>query len=155
MERVLPPLLAMARSSFPSPLKSPRAMPFGELPAVMLVAVMVPSEKALLTSNNARFDLPPPGVALLTWTRAVPAVAMLVAGTVAVSFDPFTNVVARATPFQSTVEPFTKPDPFTVKVNWAPPGAAVIGDSELTYGTGLATPVPVRMMAAGLVALSE
>ena len=41
----------------------------------------------------------------MTVIRAVPAVAMLVAGTAAVSCEPLPNVVVRAVPFQLTVAP--------------------------------------------------
>ena len=47
----------------------------------------------------------------------------------AVNCELLTNVVARALPFQFTTDPETKPVPFTVSVNPAPPGAIASGTS--------------------------
>ncbi len=47
-----------------------------------------------------------------------------------------TNVVARAAPFQFTIEEGTKPLPVTVSVNAAPPTSALLGESALSTGTG-------------------
>ena len=53
------------------------------------------------------------------------------------SSDPLTNVVVLAWPFQFTIDPATKPDPFTVKVKPGPPGSAVGGiNGCCTNGTG-------------------
>jgi hypothetical protein len=57
----------------------------------------------------------------------------------AVTFEPLTNVVVRALPFQFTVAPETKPVPFTVNVKAAAPGALSPGDSgALIRGSGFA-----------------
>ena len=50
-----------------------------------------------------------------------------------------TNVVVRLEPFHSTTDVFTKFDPFTVKVNAAPPNGVLLGDSEVVAGAGLET----------------
>lgn len=50
---------------------------------------------------------------------------------VAVNCELFTKVVARALPFQFTTDPDTKPVPFTVSVNPAPPGATASGTRGL------------------------
>lgn len=82
-------------------------------------------------------DVPPPGAGLLTVTLDVPVVAMSVAGICAVSCVALTNAVVRALPFHCTVEPATKPLPFTVKVNAAPPAVAPVGFKLLIVGEGL------------------
>jgi hypothetical protein len=50
-------------------------------------------------------------------TEAVPALAMSEAGTVAVNWTLLTKLVAKARPFQFTVEPAMKPPPLTVRTN--------------------------------------
>ena len=72
-----------------------------------------------------------------TVIEAVPGVAMSAAGTVAVSCEADTNVVASAVPFQFTVAPETKLVPFTVKVKPGPPAVAQVGLSELIVGLAL------------------
>jgi hypothetical protein len=56
---------------------------------------------------------------------------MSAAGTVAVSCELLTKVVANAAPFQSTVAPEANPVPFTVNVNDGPPGVTLVGTSGL------------------------
>jgi hypothetical protein len=86
--------------------------------------------------------MPPPGVGLTTVTEAVLAVAMSEARILAVNCELFTKVVARALPFQFTTDPVTKPVPFTVSVNPAPPGATASGTRGwLISGTGFTMPV--------------
>jgi hypothetical protein len=53
----------------------------------------------------------------------MPAEAISVAGTDAVSCVTLTKLVDRAVPFHSTAAPETKLVPFTVSANAAPPGA--------------------------------
>ena len=72
-----------------------------------------------------------------TVTVAVPAVATLAAGTVAVSWVAETNVVVRAVPFQLTLEVDTNLVPLTVSVNWALPAVTQVGLSDVVVGTGL------------------
>ena len=78
-----------------------------------------------VTVKKITFDVPPPG--LTTVTEAVPTAAMSAALMVAVNWPLLTNVVVRGLPFQSIVAPETNPVPFTVRVNPAAPGAALIG----------------------------
>src|SRR2546422_3206783 len=87
--------------------------------------------------NVCAFEVPPPGAGFTTVTDAVPAVATLAAGTMAVSFTEETNVVVRAEPFQLTVEVETKLVPFTVKVNEPLPAVVEVGLIEVVVGTGL------------------
>jgi hypothetical protein len=82
-------------------------------------------------------EVPPPGVAFTTVTEAVPAVAISAAVIAAVTWVAETYVVVRADPFQFTVEPETKPVPFTVSVNAAPPAVAEAGLRPVVVGTGL------------------
>jgi hypothetical protein len=92
-----------------------------------------------LIVNVFAFDVPPPGGAFTTVTEAVPAVAMSAAEMEAVSLVLLANVVVRADPFQSTTEPETKFEPFTVRVKAGPPAVALLGEIELIAGTGLLT----------------
>jgi hypothetical protein len=89
---------------------------------------------ALTIVNVCAFDVPPHGVT--TVIEAVPAVAMRLAGTVAVSWVPEPDVVSGL-PFQFTVEPDTKLVPFTVSVKAGPPAAVQVGLSELIVGAAL------------------
>lgn len=71
----------------------------------------------LLIVNVTAFEIPPPGAGLTTVMDTVPPVAILAAGTVAVSCVEETKVVVSAEPLQLTVEVETKFVPFTVRVN--------------------------------------
>jgi hypothetical protein len=79
------------------------------------------------TAKATGFEVPPPGAGLVTVTAAVPAVAMAVTGTAAVSFELLTKVVVSAAPFHLTTAVDAKPVPLTVRANAAPPGAAAAG----------------------------
>src|SRR5690348_3358944 len=74
---------AIARSSFPSPLKSPTTAATescgDEMRAVRLIVTLL---VAFVMGSNARFDAPPPGPALTTAMLAVAAVAIIAARTV-------------------------------------------------------------------------
>jgi hypothetical protein len=95
--------------------------------------------KGLWMEKVRALDVPPPGVGLITVTDAVPTVAMSLAGTEAVTFVPLRYVVVSPVPFQFTIDPETKSVPVTVSVNAAPPAMAVVGESELAFGSGLST----------------
>jgi hypothetical protein len=82
-------------------------------------------------------EVPPPGAGLNTVTCAVPATAISDAGIAAVSRVEETNVVTRSAPFQRTTEFVTKPLPFTVNVNAAPPAVRDVGLRLVVVGTGL------------------
>ena len=90
---------------------------------------------------------PPPGTlpGVKTVTLGLPTFAMSAALIVARNCVLLTKVVARSAPFHRTLEPVwngtwgpTKPDPFTVRVNWAPPLAAEAGLRLPSTGSGLA-----------------
>ena len=93
----------------------------------------------LLTVNGFAFDVPPPGEAFTTLTKAVPAVSISDSGTEAVSRVLLTKVVVKTEPFQCTLELETKCDPVTVRVKPGPSAVALLGEIELMAGTGLLT----------------
>jgi hypothetical protein len=109
----------------------------------------------LFTVNVAFAEVPPPGAGFVTFTLKVPATAMSPAKIVAVTCVEFTNAVALAFPLKFTAAPVTKPLPFTVSVNPAPPAVAVVGEIEVTTGggfvTGSVTVPEVPPPGAGLV----
>src|SRR5271156_919413 len=110
-----------ARSGFPSLLKSATTTLPGLVPTVMVEAAKVREAVGLVTVNGTAFDAPPPGAGLVTVIEAVVAVAIFAAGTAAVSWSWFTNVVVSGVPFQFTTEFAVNKVPLTVKVNAAPP----------------------------------
>jgi hypothetical protein len=97
----------------------------------------VVASTGLLIVNVWALEVPPPGAGFTDVTEAVPAVAMSAAVIVAVNWVGETYVVVRPDPFQFTVEPETKPLPFTVSVNPAPPAVAEAGLRPVVAGTGL------------------
>src|SRR5271169_5922662 len=114
--------LATAKSSLPSPLKSPTAAESGPEPAGNAdVALSATEEVGLVISKKIALEVPPPGVGLKTVTEAVLNLATSLARMAAVSFELLTKVVARAPPFHFTVEPDTKPVPSTVSLKANPP----------------------------------
>lgn len=108
--------------------------------------VLASTGTGLLVVNVAPDETPPPGAGLNTVTVAVPPAAMSEARIAAVNCAPVTKVVERSAPFQRTMAPETKLDPFTVSVKPAPPAKPVVGAIELSTGTGLpAPPVMVKV----------
>lgn len=97
--------------------------------------LLTPVEAALIVNVTAPVVVAP---GVTTVTLAVPAVAMLAAGTLALSEVTLTNVVVSAVPFQLIVEPLTKLLPVAVSVNVAPPAVAELGDTEDNTGAGAA-----------------
>src|SRR5207247_2103434 len=91
----------------------------------------------LLIVNVCALEAPPPGVGLKTVTGAVPGVAMSLATICTWSWVPLTNVVDRSLPFQRTTDEAMKFVPVAVRVNPAPPAAALGGEIELSVGAGL------------------
>jgi len=87
--------------------------------------------------NVSGADVPPPGPGFETVTETLPGLAILEAGTIAVSWDALTYVVVSAELFQSTLELATKLEPFTVRVNCAPRAATLVGVSDAEPGAGL------------------
>ena len=109
-------------------------------PAVALVGDSVVIVGTGLFTVNVKFpEVPPPGDGLVTDTLRVPAVAMSAARIVAVTCVALTNAVVLGAPLKVTVAPLTKPVPFTVSVNPAPPAVALVGESVVIVGGGLVT----------------
>jgi hypothetical protein len=75
-----------------------------------------------------------PGVTTVIF--AVPAATIFIAGIVAVSVVEFTKFVVTAEAFQLIAELLVKLDPVAVSVNAVPPAVIVLGDTELSIGTG-------------------
>jgi hypothetical protein len=98
-----------------------------------IVCMLATAEK---TGNVSAFDAF--AVALRTVTLALPAEAIRLAGTVALSWVALIKLVAIGDPFHSTFHPLTKPEPLTVSVKAAPPAMAEPGLSPaITGGAGL------------------
>ena len=91
----------------------------------------------LLIVNACPAEVPPPGAGLSTVTVTVPPSRRSLAGIDAVSCVVLTNVVARLAPFQRTTDVDTKPLPFSVSVNVAPPAVVLDGASDASEGAGL------------------
>jgi hypothetical protein len=61
-----------------------------------------------------------------------------------------TKVVVRGLPFQRTTALLTKPVPLTVSVNAVPPAVALVGESDVSAGTGFTSSLIVKTAALGL-----
>jgi hypothetical protein len=92
----------------------------------------------LLMVKDATVDVPPPGAGFFTVTLTVPATAMSAAGIVAMIWVLLIDdgVMPGFVP-KFTVAPTTKPLPFKVSVNAAPPAAALVGAIDVKAGAGL------------------
>lgn len=93
----------------------------------------------LLTANEELPEAPPPGNGFVTDTLKVPAVAISVVVTAAVTCVALTNVVVLAFPLKLTTAPETKFVPLTVRENATPPTVALLGERDVMAGTGLFT----------------
>jgi hypothetical protein len=80
--------------------------------------------------------VPPPGSGLIAVTCTVPAAAMSEEVIAAVICVPLTRVVVRALPFQFTVVFALKFVPVAFSVSAVPPAVALVGEIELSVGTG-------------------
>jgi hypothetical protein len=145
--------LGMAKSSFPSPLKSPVAaeVEFGGEKG-MLFTLKDTLLVELVTGSGILLEAPPPGAEFTTVTLAVVAVAIMAARTVTVQEASCGGVAAvqvvgsgRGAPFQKIADcPLMNPAPRTVSAKSIPPGATAVGEIAETYGTGLETARSVR-----------
>jgi hypothetical protein len=109
-----------------------------EVPAVALAGnAEVMTGLGLLIEKPRGPEVPPPGAGLATVTFAVPAVAMSLDEIVAVIWLALTKLVVRLLPFHCTVDPCTKPEPLTVRVNPGPPAIELDGATEVPIGPGL------------------
>jgi hypothetical protein len=84
------------------------------------------------TVNVRALDVLPPGFA--TVTLEVPGEAMSLARIDAVNWDAPTNVVVRFDAFHRTVDPETKFEPFTVRMNPGPPALVELGFKFVNMG---------------------
>src|SRR5450432_67557 len=105
------------------------------------VALLGESEVAvgtgLLMMKFFECEVPPPGAGFITVTSTVPALAMSEAVIAAVSVVLLTKVVGRAEPFHCTTEVETNFVPVTVRVNAESPAVMLLGESDVSVGTGL------------------
>ena len=95
-------------------------------------------------TNVMEFEIAPFGFCTVTLAR--PAVVTYPAETLAVNCVVLFEFVIRMLPFHNTTAPMTNPDPFTVNVNPALPGAIAVGLIDEICGPLLA-PI-TKVMAA-------
>jgi hypothetical protein len=101
----------------------------------------------LLTVNVCAPDVPPPVGGLYTVTCAVPAVAISVTGIRNDNSVLLVNNVVRPLPFQRTTEAAVKPLPVTVTCTGLfVPAVALLGESDVMAGVGLASMVNVSAL---------
>ncbi len=106
-------------------------------PAVALLGeIELIAGTGFLMVNRSEFDLALPGPGFLTTTGTLPAVVRSVAKICAVTLTLLTKFVTRAELFHLTTAPFTKFEPFTVRVKPAEPTVLLEGESEVMIGTG-------------------
>jgi hypothetical protein len=89
------------------------------------------------TTNVNTLLVPPPGAVLTTATPTLRAVETSAALIAARSSVLLTKVVGRASPFQCATELDTNPVRAAVSVNPAPPATTLVGDTDVSEGTGL------------------
>lgn len=102
---------------------------------------------ALITEKFSEFDVPPPGVGLMTVIGKLPADAINAAGTDAVNKVELWKVVVRFVVPQRITAPLTKFDPLTPSVKLTSPAKAVEGFRLVKVGVGLliVTVPPVKI----------
>jgi hypothetical protein len=117
-------------------------------------ALTVPGERFVIVGSGfavleivkvAEFDVPPPGVGLVTVTVGEPAPAISAAVIAAVSCVALLNVVARGELLKFTTDEETKFVPVTTNENAAPPATAEFGASDVTVGSGLLTELTAKL----------
>ncbi len=109
----------------------------------MTVAVETPNTggvaPAVLIENCRAFEVPPPGAGFCTVKAIVPTLAMAEAGTCAVNWVPLANCVARAVEPSANTDAEVNPEPFTVRVEDAPPALVNAGAKLPRTGAGWTT----------------
>jgi hypothetical protein len=100
-------------------------------PAVAALGLMLAMAGAGTTVKGKAFEVAGPDETVI-W--AVPAFAMSLAGTVAVSWVALPNLVESAVVFQFTTELDENPVPFTVNVKLGPPAVVALGVIALMTG---------------------
>lgn len=109
---------------------------FAVWPAVTVcVGFGLVTEKSVIVRFTA-LVVPPPGVGVTTVIAAVPEVVRSAAVIAAVNCVALTNVVARGLPLNCATDELMKLVPLSVNVNAAPPELTVVGEIEVSVGTG-------------------
>src|SRR5580700_6457024 len=121
----------MTRSGLPSSLKSAAAIPKDSIneSGEFAASTKLTDASGDPTGRYTTFDRPPPGAGFTTVIEAVAALARFAAGNAAARCSLLTKVVARASPFQSTVAPETKPVPLMLRAAPGVPGETAVGTS--------------------------
>ena len=99
---------------------------------------------AALILKFTEFDVPPPGVGLVTVIAGVPILMTSVDKMAAVSCVALTKEVVRGLPPKFTTEVLTKFVPVTVNVSAPELTTTPVGDSELIVGTGFCGAVTLK-----------
>ena len=89
-----------------------------------------------LTGKLTTFELPPPGIGLITITARVPAAAISEAGICVDNWVELMNVVIRLVLLILITEAGTNPVPLTVNWKAGPPGIAECGSRLTITGAG-------------------
>ena len=114
-------------------------------PAVALAGeIDVSTGTGFPTVKAIASDAPPPGPGFTTFTSNDPIAERSVAGICAVRVVAFAYVVVNEAPPHSICEALVNPVPTTVSVNAAPPAGALVGEIDVSAGTGFPT---VKAMA--------
>ena len=98
------------------------------------------------TVNVEKFEVPPPGEGVITFTLEGPGCARSLAEMVAINSVALTNVVGSTAPFQYTAELEMKLLPLTSSMRVGPLMSAEEGESKVIAGTGF--PPGVRSNSA-------
>jgi len=140
--RAVPPKVAVDALSKPVPftVKVNACVPL--IPFAGESVVMTGTGFDPVTLNVTEFETPPPGTGFVTTTLRVPTRSTSCAKIATVTCPEFTNVVTRGKPLKSTVAPFTKFAPFTVRVKSGPATATLGGARLVIAGTGFPAAVP-------------
>ena len=92
-----------------------------------------------------RFEVPPPGVGLVTLTVGDPALATSLARIAAVTCVALTYVVVFTAPLKLMMELLRKPVPVTVRVKADEPAVALAGESLVMAGAGFRAAETVKV----------
>jgi hypothetical protein len=99
---------------------------------------------AALILKFTEFDVPPPGVGLVTVIAGVPTLVTSVERIAAVNCVALTKDVLRGLPPKFTTDVLTKLVPFTVNVSAPELTTTPVGESELIAGTGFVAAVTLK-----------
>ena len=116
-------------------LELPAASPVGDSE----VSVGAGADVVVTTEKGSEFEVPPPGVQLVTTTAYVPGLAWSPAVNGIVSWLEFTKVTACCRPLRVTVEPEKKLVPLIVSVLAGAPAETEAGDRVAIVGAALTT----------------